>query len=50
MMSNGAIIGTNMSFRKNFLNEVGGFIQSLIKRGQSALFFKAKANYQKLFI
>ena len=39
MMSNGAIIGTNMSFRKNFLNEVGGFIPEFDKRGdESALF------------
>ena len=42
MMNNGAIIGTNMSFRKNFLNEIGGFIPEFDKRGdETALFIKS---------
>jgi len=49
MMSNGAIIGTNMSFRKNFLNDIGGFIPEFDKRGdESALFFKAKNKLSKI--
>jgi glycosyltransferase involved in cell wall biosynthesis len=48
MMNNGAIIGTNMSFRKNFLNEIGGFIAEFDKRGdESALFFKSKSKLSK---
>ena len=42
MMTNGAIIGTNMSFRKSFLDEIGGFIPKFDKRGdETALFLKA---------
>jgi len=49
MMNNGAIIGTNMSFRKNFLNEIGGFIPEFDKRGdETALFIKAGNRLSKL--
>lgn len=42
MMNNGAIIGTNMSFRKSFINDIEGFIAEFDKRGdETALFLKA---------
>ena len=49
MMSDGAIIGTNMSFRESFFDDIGGFIPEFNRRGdESALFLKAGNRLSKL--
>lgn len=48
MMTGEAIIGTNMSFRKSFLEKIGGFNPKFNKRGdESALFLKAGKRLSK---
>ena len=42
MRSPGTVIGTNMAFKKEFLNSIGGFIPEFTRRGdETALFAKA---------
>lgn len=49
MMNDSAIIGTNMSFRKSFINDIGGFIAEFDKRGdETALFLKAGNKLSKM--
>lgn len=49
LMDEDAIIGTNMSFRKNFINDIGGFVPKFSKRGdETALFIKAGKRLSKL--
>ena len=49
MMREGSIIGTNMSFRESFLDEIGGFMPEFKKRAdESALFLKAGNRLTKL--
>ena len=49
MMNDDAIIGTNMSFRKSFINDIGGFIAEFDKRGdETALFLKAGDKLSKM--
>lgn len=48
-MIDGGIIGTNMSFRKSFINDIGGFVPKFSKRGdETALFIKAGNRLSKL--
>ena len=49
MMDDNAIIGTNMSFRKRFIENIGGFVPQFSKRGdETALFIKAGNSLSKL--
>tara|TARA_B100000963_G_C22564034_1_gene642774 strand:- start:239 stop:1240 length:1002 start_codon:yes stop_codon:yes gene_type:complete len=49
LMDDDAIIGTNMSFRKSFIKDIGGFVPKFSKRGdETALFIKAGNSLSKL--